>query len=177
VHEREPLVGGAYLITNPTLKRKFFLWKLYAALRIEPGDRIICPAVKAVVPDLDWSRWHTLEPFDWPHVEGQRADVLPEPDNTVDSLHLYDLSDGLIAWQSATRNLALEYRFDTEAFPYAWYFASCGGFDGHVAAILKPCTTMPLSVGEAAALGQCSVLEPGAELETAIEVHAGPVVQ
>jgi hypothetical protein len=42
-------------------------------------------------------------------------------------------------------------------------------------AILEPCTTMPLSVSEAAALGQCSVLESGEELSTQVEIYAGPI--
>ena len=170
-----PLVDLSYRITNLGAERKVFLWKLHAALHIEPGDRIICPAGKAVVPDLEWSRWHTLEPFNWPDIEDQRADVIPEPDNSVDFLHLYDLSEGRMAWQSASKGLTLEYRFDTAAFPYAWYFASYGGFDGHVMAILEPCTTMPLSVGEAAELGQCSVLEGGEELVTQVQIYAGPL--
>ncbi len=175
LRDGEPIVELGYRITNPTAERKVFLWKLHAALNIEPGDRIVCPAGKAVVPDLEWSRWHTLEPFNWPDIEGQRADVVPEPDNTVDFLHLYELRDGRIAWQSRAKGLTFEYRFDTTVFPYAWYFASYGGFDGHVMAILEPCTTMPLSVGEAAALGQCSVLESGQELATQVEIYAGPI--
>ena len=174
LRENESVIDLAYKITNTTSERKVFLWKLHAALHVAPGDTLICPAGKAVVPDLEWSRWHTLEPFDWPEIEGQRANVVPEPDGSVDFLHLYDLREGRMAWQSATNGLTFEYRFDTAVFPYAWYFASYGGFDGHVMAILEPCTTIPLSVGEAAALGQCSVLEPGATLETVVEIYAGP---
>ena len=82
-----------------------------------------------------------------------------------------------MAWQSAAKRMTFEYRFDTDVFPYAWYFASYGGFDGHVMAILEPCTTIPLSVGEAAALGQCSVLEAGEALETAVQIYAGPMAE
>ena len=34
---------------------------------------------------------------------------------------------------------------------------------------------MPLSVGEAAELGQCSVLEGGEELATQVQIYAGPL--
>ena len=81
-----------------------------------------------------------------------------------------------MAWRRDSQNLTFEYRFDTEIFPYAWYFASFGGFDGHYMAILEPCTTMPLSVNEAAQLGQCSVLESGELIETTVTIYAGPIV-
>ena len=79
-----------------------------------------------------------------------------------------------MAWRSGASDLMFEYRFDTGVFPYAWYFASYGGFDGHYVAILEPCTTMPLSVNEAAPLGQCSVLEAGQALDTGITIYVGP---
>ena len=79
-----------------------------------------------------------------------------------------------MAWQSAAGDLTFAYTFDSAIFPYAWYFASYGGFDDHYTAILEPCTAMPLSVVEAAQLGQCSVLEAGQTLETQVTVYAGP---
>jgi hypothetical protein len=92
----------------------------------------------------------------------------------VDFLFLYDLDVGEIGWKSASRGLEFSYHFDVNVFPYAWYFASYGGFDGHYTAILEPCTTMPLSVNEAAKLGQCSVLEAGERIETRVTIYAGP---
>ena len=79
-----------------------------------------------------------------------------------------------MAWQSEAKGLTFEYRFDTAVFPYVWYFASYGGFDGHVVAVVEPCTTMPLSVSAAAALGQCSLLESGEGLATQVQIYAGP---
>ena len=136
----------------------------------------MCPAGKAA-PDPEWSRWHTAEPFNWPEIEGQHADVIPQPSNAIGFLYIYDLREGRMGWQSAANGLALEYRFDTAVFPYAWYFASYGGFYGHVMAILEPCTNMPTPVGEAAALGQCAVLESGEVLETQVQIYAGPVAE
>jgi len=168
-----PYLDIDYRIENGAGQRRIFLWKLHAALRIAPGDRIECPARTARVVDLQWSRWHTLEPFAWPMVEGQRADVIPPNNNTVDFLFLYDLQEGRMAWRSATMGLTFAYTFDVNVFPYAWYFASYGGFDGHYTAILEPCTTMPLSVNEAAQLGQSSVLDPGQRIETRVTIYAG----
>jgi len=174
LREGSPHIDIAYRIHNPTAQRRKFLWKLHAALAIAPGDRVLCPAGTARVVDLEWSRWHTLEAFGWPVVEGQRADLIPVKDGTVDFLFLYDLAEGSMAWQSAAGDLTFAYTFDSAIFPYAWYFASYGGFDDHYTAILEPCTAMPLSVVEAAQLGQCSVLEAGQTLETQVTVYAGP---
>lgn len=169
-----PHVDMDYRIQNPSGEERVFLWKLHAALNIEPDDQIVCPARTARAVDLEWSRWSSLEPFAWPNVEGQRADQIPPSGDMVDFLFLYDLEAGQMAWKSATRGLTFAYSFDLKVFPYAWYFASYGGFDGHYTAILEPCTTMPLSVNEAAQLGQCSVLQAGEQIETRVTIYAGP---
>lgn len=162
-----------YCIKNPTGERRTFLWKMHAALNIEPGDRIVCPAGTAKAPDLEYSRWENGEPFAWPEIEGQQADIIPERDGTMDFLYLYDLEQGQIAWESSSKDLTFVYKFDKEIFPYAWLFASYGGFDDHYMVILEPCTTMPISVNEAARLGQSSVLEAGEMLETRVSIFAG----
>lgn len=169
-----PYLELAYRLANPTGRRLEFLWKLHAAMAIGPGDRIECPARTARAVDPAWSRWQNMAPFSWPVIDGQRADQIPAPDGTVDFLFLYDLEAGTMAWHSASGKLTFSYSFDASVFPYAWFFASYGGFDGHYTAILEPCTTLPLSVNEAARLGQCSVLEPGEKLETRVTIYAGP---
>jgi hypothetical protein len=169
-----PTINLDYHIENISGARREFLWKLHSALKIGAGDRIICPAHTAVVGDLEYSRWSSAQPFGWPNVEGQRADVVPEKDGTMDFLYLYDLEEGQMAWESADGSLTFVYEFDLNVFPYAWMFASFGGFDDHYMAILEPCTTMPISVNEAAKLGQCSVLEAGEVLETHVAMYAGP---
>jgi hypothetical protein len=164
-----------YRIENVSGERRIFLWKLHAALAIQAGDTILCPARTARVVDPQYSRWARLEPFAWPYIEGNKpVNVVPPLDGTMDFLFIYDLRAGSLSWRSGSSDLTFEYRFDPAVFPYAWYFASYGGFDGHYMAILEPCTTMPLSVNEAAPLGQCSVLEAGQTLETSITIYAGP---
>ncbi len=170
-----PYIDLDYHIENPTGQRREFLWKLHAALRIEPGDRIICPASAAKVPDLEYSRWESEEPFAWPEIEGQRADIIPERDGTMDFLYLYDLETGQIAWESSSKGVTFVYNFDKDVMPYAWLFASFGGFDDHYMAILEPCTTMPITVNEAAKLDQCSLLEAGEALDTRVSIYAGPI--
>lgn len=164
-----------YRIENVSGAQRVFLWKLHAALNIQAGDTILCPARTAQVVDPQYSRWTRLEPFPWPLIEPDKpVNRIPPYDGTMDFLYIYDLQEGRMAWQSGTSDLKFEYRFDTRVFPYCWYFASYGGFDGHYVAILEPCTTMPLSVVEAAQLGQCSRLEAGQALETRVTVYVGP---
>ncbi|GAB4546578.1 MAG: hypothetical protein Kow0063_41020 [Anaerolineae bacterium] len=170
-----PAIDVGYRIENISGARREFLWKLHAALKIGPGDRIVSPARTAVVGDPEYSRWRSTAPFEWPYVEGQRADVIPDKDGSMDFLYLYNLPEGRMAWESADGTLTFAYEFDLKVFPFAWLFASFGGFDDHYMAILEPCTTMPISVNEAARLGQCSVLEVGETLETRVSIYAGPV--
>lgn len=168
-----PCLEVTYRISNRADQPRHFLWKLHAALAVVPGDVVDCPARKARVVDLAWSRYHTLAPFDWPTIEGQDAHVIPAPDGTVDFFYLFELTEGKMAWRRPSDGLAFTYHFDRRVFPYAWLFASYGGFNGHYTVILEPCTAMPLSVNEAAARRQCSLLEPGETLETRVTIRAG----
>ena len=167
----ELLLG--YRIVNPTESSRNFLWKFHAALDIRQGDQIICPARTAVVADAEWSRWKQSQPFSWPHVEGQRADIIPKKAEDTDFLYLYDLKAGYMGWSRPGEDLAFAYLFDKEVFPYCWYFASYGGFYRHYTAVLEPCTAMPCSVLEASASGQCSVLKAGESIETTVRIYAG----
>jgi hypothetical protein len=170
-----PHVDLDYRVENRSSRTRNFMWKLHAAMNVEPGDSIVCPARTARVGDLQWSRWHTLEPFAWPEIEGNRVDQVPPRDGTCEFFFLYDLEAGSLAWESAARRLRFALTFDKAVFPFAWVFASYGGLLGYYTVVLEPCTGMPMSVNEAAALGQCSRLEPGQSIETRVTVYAGPM--
>ena len=174
LHADSPRIDIRYRITNSGGHRRRFMWKLHAALAVKPGDVIECPARKGQVADPAWSRFSVAEPFDWPNVGGRAANIIPEPENTCDFFYLSDLEAGRMTWRRPDAGLEFSYEFDTEVFPYAWLFASYGGFNGHFTAILEPCTALPISVNEAARQGQCSALEPGESLETTVTIHAGP---
>jgi galactose mutarotase-like enzyme len=169
-----PCLDFRYRISNRTARVRPFVWKLHAALAVAAGDVIECSARDARVVDLAWSRHKTLEPFPWPVIEGQAVHVVPPPDGTVDFFYLFDLAAGELALRRPGRKLQFVYRFDRGVFPYAWLFASYGGFDGHYTVILEPCTAMPMSVNAAAAQKQCSTLGPGETLETEVSIWAGP---
>lgn len=169
----EPELMLRYRITNTTESARTFLWKFHAALSIREGDEILCPAMTAVAADLELCRWKQTQPFSWPQVQGQRADIIPPKASDTDFLYLYDLKAGYMGWRRPGADLAFAYQFDKDVFPYCWYFASYGGFYGHYTAVLEPCTTMPCSLSEAAELGQCSELKAGETLETEVRIYAG----
>jgi hypothetical protein len=169
-----PYLDLDYRLGNQADQPRSFAWAMHAPLRIEPGDQIDCPARFSRVADPHWSRWSSLEPFDWPQIGSERADLIPAPDGTVAALFLYELSEGRVGWRSKTRNVRFEYQFDQQIFPYVWYFASYGGFYNHYTALLEPSTTMPHSVNEARQLGQACTLAAGETLETRITIYAGP---
>jgi hypothetical protein len=169
-----PWLDVDYRIANRSGGRRVFAWKLHAALRIAPGDQILCPAQTAAVADPHWSRWKTEQPFAWPELDGQRADIIPPQDGTTDFLVLYDLQAGEMGLRRAGLGSQFRIHFDTAVFPYAYYFADYGGFDGHYTAVIEPCTAMPVSLAEATRLGQCAALENGEDLTTRISFYAGP---
>jgi hypothetical protein len=168
-----PLIDLHYRIENRADSPRHFLWKLHAAMNVKEGDLIDCPARHGQVVDLDYSRFNTTEPFAWPTLQGEAVNVIPPQNGTVDFYYLYGLQEGRMAWRRPSSRLRFEYRFDTTVFPYAWLFASQGGFGDHYTAILEPCTTMPISVNDAIPLGQCSRLAPGEVLETSVTIFAG----
>ena len=169
-----PQLDLAYRITNRASRPRSFLWKLHAALAVQAGDIIDCPARRAQVVDLAWSRYRTLEPFDWPILQDQAVNLVPPADGTVDFFYLFDLRAGRMAWRRPGAGLEFAYEFDPQVFRFAWLFASYGGFNRHYTVVLEPCTAMPMSVNEAAAKGQCSRLEPGQTLATRVTLRAGP---
>jgi len=132
----EPLLDLDYQITNRARQPRHFLWKLHAALAVEPGDVIDCPARTGQVVDPACSRFRTREPFDWPRIEGCDASVVPPIAGTMDFFYLSDLAEGRMTWRRPGTELEFSYHFDPRVFPYAWLFSTQGGFLGHTTTIL-----------------------------------------
>jgi hypothetical protein len=105
--------------------------------------------------------------------QGVDKSLIPAINGNCEFLYLYELSAGRLGWRRPGSGLFFTYHFDRRIFPYAWLFQSFGGFDGHYTSILEPCTAMPISVPQAAALNQCTVLAPGQELVTTVRITAG----
>ena len=168
-----PWIDFDYRVSNPTSRPRDFLWKLHAAVQVQEGDFIDCPARRAQIVDPAWSRFKTTEPFQWPQLEGRLANVVPAQSGEMDFFYLFDLEKGEMFWRRPTAGLKFGYQFDARVFPYAWLFASWGGFLGHYIIILEPCTAMPMSVNQAAARRQCSRIESGEAIETKVSLYAG----
>ncbi len=168
-----PRLACAYRLSNASGQPRDFLWKLHAALAVQAGDVVDCPAAKAQVVDPAWSRFKGVAPFTWPNLEGRAVNVIPQADGTMDFFYLFELARGAMAWRRPGAGLSFAYEWDVNIFPYAWLFASYAGFLGHYTVILEPCTAMPMSVNAAAAKRQCSRLEPGETLETRVTISVG----
>ncbi|MEP6594909.1 MAG: hypothetical protein ABJA71_03135 [Ginsengibacter sp.] len=168
-----PIIWLDYKIKNETDEQRHFLWKLHAALRIEPGDKLVTSAKHGKVVDPEYSRFKTQNEFMWPSIENTDASIIPPETNTMDFFYLYDISRAEMQLLSKDDNYVFSYSYDKKVFPYQWYFASYGGFLNHYTVILEPCTNMPLSVNEAIEKQQCAILLPGQELITSVRIFAG----
>lgn len=172
-----PLLFVEYSIKNEGNVPRNFLWKLHAALKIQPGDKLITPAASAQVVDPEYSRFKNTDEFKWPWIEDQDASIIPATNKTMDFFYLYDIPTGEMQLLSNNGEHVFSYRYDKTVFPYQWYFASYGGFLDHYTVILEPCTNMPMSVNEAMAKGQSAVLAPGQSLTTTVQIYAGEKIK
>lgn len=168
-----PIIYLDYRIINQSSTPKNFLWKLHAALIINPEDKLQTDATKAKIVDPEYSRFTSTKEFSWPVIESINASVVPANNNTMDFFYLYDIRQGKMAWEYAADDSVFVYYYDKKIFPYQWYFASYGKFFNHYTAILEPCSCMPISVNDAKINGQCSMLEPGQEINTTVSIYAG----
>ena len=173
LEEDRPVISLNYSIKNESNKQLHFLWKLHAALRIEPGDKLLTSAINGQVVDINYSRYKTLQPFKWPLIENTDAGLVPIKNNSTDFFYLYDIPTGNMMLQSADEDQLFCYSYDTKVFPYQWYFASYGGFLNHYTAILEPCTNMPMSVNDAIEKNQSVMLKPGEIINTQVQIFAG----
>jgi hypothetical protein len=168
-----PVMYLDYLIRNESDSEKKFLWKMHPALRIEDGDELITTAKWARVVDPAYSRFKNPETFQWPWIEGIDASRVPAKGNEVDFFFLWSVERPEMNFVSGNGKYLFSIQYDQKIFPFQWYFASYGGFMNHYTAVLEPCSSMPLSVNEAAKLGQCSILKPGENLVTSVCIFAG----
>lgn len=173
LEDNSPLINIDYIVRNESGSTRNFLWKLHAALHVEVGDKLITSAKKAKVVDPDYSRFKMLNEFTWPDIENTNASLAPEKNNTTDFFYLYDIDASGMGMESNNGNHLFSYSYDNNVFPYQWYFASYGGFLNHYTTIIEPCTSMPISLNEAKRLKQCTVLEPGQEINTIVKIYAG----
>lgn len=171
--ENSPEIILEYIIRNESDAARHFMWKLHAALAIEAGDKLVSSARKAKVVYPELSHYKDLEEFHWPVIDDCDASVVSPDNNTLGFFYLYDLPQSEMKFINGKGNHQFTYSYDKSVFPYQWYFASYGGFLNHYTAILEPSTSMPVSVNEAKSIGQCTVLQPGQEINTLVTIYAG----
>lgn len=169
-----PVIHLQYKIRNEASHTRRFLWKLHAALVVSAGDELTTPACKARSVYPDNSRFKTPDVFQWPVIENVNAAIVPPFNNSMDFFYLYDIPTPEMGMLSKEGQHLFKYSYDAAVFPFQWYFASYGKFNQHYTAILEPASAMPVSVNEASALAQCSVLAPGEEINTVVQIYAGP---
>lgn len=151
-----------------------FLFKMHAALDIAPGDRIICPAAKGEIGDEGFTNRFGRKFFDWPKWGEDQLDVVsPAESKKCEFFFLKDLAEGFMAMESAANNTYFRYEFDRNVFPYAWYFATYGGWNGLYTGVLEPATAIPHTLSQSIKNKTCAVLAPGAELVTRVVIKAG----
>lgn len=162
-----------YTIRNDSADIRHFMWKLHAALEIEPGDKLVSSAsiAREVYPEL--SKDPEPDEFSWPIKNGSDVSVVPPRNNSLDFFYLYDVRYAEMQFMSAKGQHCFSYKYDKKVFPFQWYFASYGKFLDHYTAILEPSSSMPVSVNEAMAMGQCTMLQPGQEINTRVTIYAG----
>ncbi len=171
--DEKPEIITRYTIRNTSSQTRHFLWKLHAALRISAGDRLSTTAQKGRTVYPESSRFSSMQEFPWPELEGTDVSIVPPQNGSMDFFYLYEAKEGSMSMLSAQDSLRFGYQYDQTVFPYQWYFASYGQFRNHYTAILEPASAMPFSVPEAAASRQCSVLQPGEEINTTVTIYAG----
>ena len=135
---------------------------------------MLSKAKRASIVSAGSSRFKSIDEFSWPDIENTDASLVPAKDGTMDFFYLYDNPEASMQMLSEGGKHVFAYYYDQKIFPYQWYFASYGQFNGHYTAILEPASAMPVSVNDARELGQCTVLEPGEEIDTVVKIYAGP---
>ena len=162
-----------YTIRNESNATRHFMWKLHAALAIREGDKMVSSARKAKVVYPELSKYKDFNEFHWPLIDDCDASLVPPNNNTLDFFYLYDIPRSEMQLISGKGNHLFSYNYDKKVFPFQWYFASYGKFLNHYTAILEPSTSLPVSVNEAKAIGQCTVLESDQEINTMVTIYAG----
>ena len=147
---------------HPTETREF-LWKLHAALYIEPGDRFFAPCrcVQAVDPG-NWSQLPDSMPRQW-----LKSYIIPEFTGGSDFFYLTDQQQGKLELHRSNGSKFV-CNFDCGVFPLTWVFVSLGRLNNSRTLIMEPCTNYPMSLEDASSHGVCARLSPGASLCTKI---------
>ncbi|HEX7361789.1 MAG TPA: hypothetical protein VF283_14965 [Bryobacteraceae bacterium] len=151
-----------------------FLWKLHPAFRVTSAHRIDFPPMNVELePSFPGTLQEAPLKFRWPAVAASARDldlrsVSKSEDRELFFLYGTDMQEGWCGITDTTTGLACTLRFDQSVFPYAWLFASYGGWRNYNVAVLEPCTSYPLNFEAANAAGRTRILKPLESLETEV---------
>lgn len=164
MHLEEKSLISEYRMENTGSCDRYFLWKLHAALRIDPGDMLEVPAhcMQAADPG-DWSKSAHGMPGRW---TGKY--IVPEMDGSSDFFYLTDLTGNEI--RLIRRNGEIfRCEFDPSVFRCVWIFASFGRLNASRTLIMEPCTNYPGTLAEARRNKVCACLAPGESLSSVVK--------
>jgi hypothetical protein len=164
-----------YHVQNPTGDEVSFLFKLHAAMAVEPGYRIDFPAGTNVEREPAFPGTLALAPpvFPWPeaHLDGKIIDLSQVPADSDRLLHFFygtGYRDGWCSVSDPQEELSCGLVFDPRVFGSCWLFGSFGGWRNYRVAVLEPSTSYPFQVERAAKQGKLYKLAAGAALQTQV---------
>jgi hypothetical protein len=140
--EKTPSFRLHYLFRSHSSQPLPFLFKLYPAIAIEKGDRILLPKGRIEPADLDVSTWIGHE----------------------GSLFTTELAEGWAGIRNNRTESELKIRFDRRDIPNVWAFQNFGKSGNHDMLVLGPSTT------ETTKRKTGAVLKPGERHEIHFEV-------
>ena len=169
-----PELTISYRIENLENEPIHFLFKQHLAVAVVPTDRLELPGGQMTAVDRAFStRLGGEGPYAWPI--GVGGDGLPADLSALPSaeqghrefIYVSELPEGWCGVRAAAGG-RLRLRFPTDIFPHTWLFMTFGGWRGHYAVVLEPCTNKPKDLSAAFKAGQCASLPRGGVLECSV---------
>jgi hypothetical protein len=151
------------------------LFKLHAAVAVDPGDRLLLPQCDIEPVTLEFSTVIGREGrTPWPTARSRSGETIridtvpPRQADGQEFVYASGLAEGWCGVGNPRTATALVFRFDRRELPYVWLFQSYGRWRGHHVVVVEPAATMPYDLGAALARGTCAVLPPRGRTEIAV---------
>jgi hypothetical protein len=168
----EAVVRLSYRIVNIGLAPFDFIWGVHPGLPVGPATHIQVPAALGVI-DESWPDDRMGAPgttYEWPRPE--LTELGSEPAGTWDLHYATELQAGWAAAWDASWGGGLGLRFDRTVFSTVWVWLVDGGWRGLRCVAVEPWIGYPARLDQALEAGRARRLEPGAELQTEVDLIA-----
>lgn len=167
-----------YRIRNIGQDPTRFLWKIHPSFVVNESCRIEIPANTGIVDP----RYRNLyagssDTYRWPiaqSITGESINLSRVPPQTAHTCSLHyvtGLEDGLVTLKNPRENVDLRIRFSKRILHTVWLFLAYGGYRSLYTAVIEPSTSYPYDLPQAILQNHYSLLEPGQELRSGIEVQ------